>query len=280
MKNFSKRQSYQWGYRGPTIQRKKYNLEKPFFSLNLVFAKKIRLVSMTHQGGYIQTKDEKYNFWKKKTFLLSVFKKKFLTLFWVGVQNSEDRKENFSCAELSFHRKLFSLKKTFEKFVIKDQWGTKNDKSNWNLYFENNFCGKILWWESFFKGRCCQWEYRGPTIEKKIILWRIYFFHWLLFPSNKIDSFGIIHPWGKQNWCYKQKYKFRKLFLRKLCFSLNDFEWHSYKWGLLMTDDREENFYFWKLFHRKSFQISFFWLVWYDFSMGIHTNDDGNQNYV
>ena len=205
MKNFSERQSYHWGYRGPTIQRKNYNLEKPFFSLKLVFAKQIRLVLYDSSMRVQTKKDEKYNFWKKKLFYWVFFLKKILTLLWVGVQSSEDRKENFFFAEISFHRKLFSLKKTFEKFVIKDQWGTKNDESNWNLYFENNFYGKILWWECFFKGHCSQWEYRGPTIEKKFILWRNFFFHWLLFPSNKIDSFGIIHQWGTQNWCCKQK---------------------------------------------------------------------------
>ena len=117
--------------------------------------------------------------------------KNFLTMLWVGVQSSEDRKEKFFFAELSFHRKLFSLKKTFEKFVIKDQWGTKNDESTWNLYFENKIYGKILWWESFFEGYCCQWEYRGPTI-KKIILRRNYFFH-CFFVSLKQNGFVWYH---------------------------------------------------------------------------------------
>ena len=105
---------------------------------------------------------------------------------------------------------------------------------------------------------------------KKIILWRNYFFHWLLFPSNKIDSFGIIHPWGKQKWCYKQKYKFRKLFLRKLCFSLNHFEWHSYKWGVRKTDDRKGSFCLGELFSQKAFHIKIFQWFGMNYQKGTH----------
>ena len=91
-----------------------------------------------------------------------------MTMLWVGVQNSEDRKEKFFFADFSFHRKQFSLK-NFWKVCNKGSMGhKKNDESNWNLYFENNFSGKVLWWESFSREHCCQWDYRGLTIEKKL----------------------------------------------------------------------------------------------------------------
>ena len=56
----------------------------------------------------------------------------------------------------------------------------------------------------FLKNIVVSGSTEGPPL-KKVIHWRKYFFDWLLFPSNKIDSFGIIHQWGTENWCCKQK---------------------------------------------------------------------------
>ena len=65
---------------------------------------------MIHQWGYIRAKVKK-NIFCKIVFLVSVSIKLFFTLLWVGVRNSEVRKEIFISAEHPLHRKLFSPKK-------------------------------------------------------------------------------------------------------------------------------------------------------------------------
>ena len=72
MENFFERQSSQWRYRGPTLKRKFYNLEKMFFSLKDAFAKKIRLVFYDSSLRVHTTKDEKYSF-RKKNFPAECF---------------------------------------------------------------------------------------------------------------------------------------------------------------------------------------------------------------
>ena len=44
----------------------------------------------------------------------------------------------------------------------------KKYESKWNLFFGKKIYGNFFWWKKIFKGHCCQREYRGPTIEKKI----------------------------------------------------------------------------------------------------------------
>ena len=126
------------------------------------------------------------------------------------------------------------------------------------MYFENKFCGKILWRENFFKGHCCQWEYREPTIEKNLYFGEIIFFTDICFPQTKLIRLAsFINGVHKIDAINKNR-SLEKLFSKKICFSLNRFEWHSYKLGLPKTDDRREKMYFWDLFHRKSFHIIFF----------------------
>ena len=140
-----------------------------------------------------------------------------MTLLCVGVQSSEDRKENLFFAELSFHRKLFSLK-NFWKVCNKKSMGHKNYQSNWNLYFENNFYGKILWWESFFKGHCCQWEYRGPTIEKKLYFGEIIFFTDFCFPQTKLIRLASFINGVHKNDAINKNASLEKLFFKAKVF--------------------------------------------------------------
>ena len=60
------------------------------------------------------------------------------------------------------------LQKNFRNVCNKGWMGHKRMMSVFEIYFSIKNYGKILWWENFFEGHCCQWEYRGPTIEKKI----------------------------------------------------------------------------------------------------------------
>ena len=124
-------------------------------------------------------------------------------MLWVGVQCSEDRKENFFFAKLSFQREHFSLK-NFWKVCNKGSMGQKKMRVietciSKTISMERFFDEKV-----FLKDIVVSGSTEDPLLKKKLYFGEIIFFS-LLFPSNKIDSFDIIHQWGTQNWCYKQK---------------------------------------------------------------------------
>ena len=140
------------------------------------------------------------------------------------------------------------------------------------------FRKQIQWNDSlmgkFFEGHCCQWEYRGPTIEKNYNLGEIIFFTDFCFPQIKliclVSFINGVHKFDAIN----KNRSLEKLFFQENVFLLNRFEWRSFKWrgrggggggvGVLKTDDRSEKVYFWELFHRKSIHINvFFGLVWF-----------------
>ena len=135
------------------------------------------------------------------------------------------------------------------------------------MYFENKFYGKILWWESFFEGYCCQREYRGPTIKKNYNFGETIFFTDFCFPQTKwirlVSFINVVHKIDAIN----KNRSLEKLFSKENMFLLNRFEWRSYKCGgrggcgVLKTDDRREKLSFRELFHRKSFHINVF--VWF-----------------
>ena len=83
------------------------------------------------------------------------------------------------------------------------------------------------------------------------------FFSAFCFPQTKlirlISFINGVHKTDAIN-----KNRSLEIFFRKMCFSINLFEWQSYKWGLLKTDDRREKIFFWERFHRNSFHIKFF----------------------
>ena len=64
-----------------------------------------------------------------------------------------------------------------------------------------------------------------------------------------------------------------------MCFSLYLYEWYSFKWGYGRPMIEGEKDFFENFFTENPFIKIFFILVWYELSMGVHTNDDGNKNY-
>ena len=85
-----------------------------------------------------------------------------------------------------------------------------------------------------------------------------FFFTDFCFPQTKlIRLVSLINGVHKIVATNKNR-SLEKLFLRKMCFSINLFEWHCCTWRLRKTDDRREKLYFWELFHRESFHINFF----------------------
>ena len=99
------------------------------------------------------------------------------------------------------------------------------------MYFENKFYGKILWWESFFEGYCCQREYRGPTIKKNYNFGETIFFTDFCFPQTKwirlVSFINVVHKIDAIN----KNRSLQKLFSKENMFLLNRFEWRSYKCG-------------------------------------------------
>ena len=93
---------------------------------------------------------------------------------------------------------------------------------------------------------------------KKIILGDIIFFTDFCFPQTKLIRLASFINGVHKIDAINRNRSLEKIFFRKMCFYINLFEWHSYKCGLRKTDDRREKFYFWELFHRKSFLIIFF----------------------
>ena len=90
-----------------------------------------------------------------------------------------------------------------------------------------------------------------PPLKKKILLRRNYFFTDFCFPETKLVRLvSIINGVYKIDAINKNR-SLEYFFFKKMSFSINLFEWHSYKWGLRKTDDRRGKIYFWELFHRK-----------------------------
>ena len=84
------------------------------------------------------------------------------------------------------------------------------------------------------------------------------FFTDFCFPQTKLVRLvSLVNGLHKIDATNKNR-SLEKLFLRKVCFSINLFERHIYKWGLRKTDERREKLYFWELFHRESIHIIFF----------------------
>ena len=93
---------------------------------------------------------------------------------------------------------------------------------------------------------------------KKFYFGESIFFTEFCFPQSKlIPLVSFINGVHKLD-AINKKRNLEKLFLKKMCFSINLFERHNYKWDLRKTDDRREKFYFWELFHKTSFHRIFF----------------------
>ena len=132
----------------------------------------------------------------------------------------------------------------------------------------------------FLKGHCCQWEYRGPTIEKKLNFGEIIFFTDFCFPQTKLIRLASFIIGVHKNDAINKNTSLEEFFLRKRCFSKSIFEWHSYKWGYGRPMIERKNFVWENFFSQKSISYNNFWLVWYELSKGVHTKDDGNRKYA
>ena len=96
---------------------------------------------------------------------------------------------------------------------------------------------------------------------KKLYIGENFFLTDFCLPQTKlIRLVSFINGVHKMDAINKNR-SLEKLLLRKMCFSINLFERHIYKWDLRKTDDRREKIYFWELFHKKSFHRIFF--DWY-----------------
>ena len=70
---------------------------------------------------------------------------------------------------------------------------------------------------------------------------------------------------------------YNNIFFKKKLLSKDFFEWHSYKWGYGRPMIERKNYDSEKFFHRKLSSWEKLWLVWYELSLWVHTNDDGNK---
>ena len=78
----------------------------------------------------------------------------------------------------------------------------------------------------------------------------------------------MAHRTDDGNWKIFRNFFFGKTSLKKT------FEWHSYQWGYGGLKIGNKKHFLNISFHRKSFYQKFFWLVWNELSMGVHTNED------
>ena len=101
---------------------------KHLFHWSLFSLKRFACFCIIHHWGYIRIKIKRIIIRKNCFCSVSFFTKKTLTLLWVGLQSSQDKKNSF--LKLFFSQKTILSKKLFEKFVIKDQWAQKKDESN------------------------------------------------------------------------------------------------------------------------------------------------------
>ena len=117
VKNFFEQQSYQWGYRGPMIQRKTYILEKTFFSL-VFFLQNIWVVWYDSSMG-VQTHDDKKENKIRKKYKKGTFSKKtfeYCCYQWEYRVPILKKEKQFSEWIFSGYRKFISWKTYFEWF--------------------------------------------------------------------------------------------------------------------------------------------------------------------
>ena len=124
------------------------------------------------------------------------------------------------------------------------------------MYFQTISMERFFDEKVFLKDIVVSASTEDPPL-RKFILWRICFTDFCFRQTKLIRLVSLINGVHKIDATNKNR-SLEKLFLRKVCFSINLFEWHCYIWGLRKTDDRREKLYFWELFHRESFHINFF----------------------
>ena len=120
---------------------------KRFFYWSLFSLKRFACFCIIHQWGYIRIKIKRIIIRKNCFCSVSFFTKKLWHCYEWDYRVLKIKKILFWGT--FFSQKTFLVKKPFENFFIKDQRAQKNDESNWNLYFEKKFFGKLLWWEIF-----------------------------------------------------------------------------------------------------------------------------------
>ena len=118
----------------------------------------------------------------------------------------------------------------------------------------------------------------GEQSNKSI--WRKTFFRFYFFRHRRKDSwekffeiFGKNYQWGFTRMLEKSFH------FIKIRFNENHFSWIFWTTfltvGVQRTDDRREKIFFEKsMFSLEFVFLKKFWLVWYDSSMGVHTNGD------
>ena len=134
---------------------------KQFFSLKFVFFKKIWLVLYDSSLGVHTNQGKKKHFFGN-CFLVSVS----VIFFWHCYEweyRVPKMEKEISFLQNTLCTENYSLqKKTLVTFVVKDEWGTKNDESNWSLYFEkkimeNFFDDKIFLKDTVVTGSTEEW---------------------------------------------------------------------------------------------------------------------------
>ena len=158
---------------------------------NLFSSERFDWFCMIHRWGNIRKMIKKHILEKK---ISGVFfhKKFFLTLLWLGIQISGDRKQNFFLKRACFSKKTILSKRLFENFVIKDQWEQKKDESNWKekLIIRKKFFGKFLWWESFLMDIVVSESTEDRPWEKE----KLYFGESIFFTEFRFSQ-KILNRW-------------------------------------------------------------------------------------
>ena len=177
-----------------------------------------------------------------------------------GVPKTE-KKVSFLC-RIFFSQKTFLFKKNVWKICIKGSMGHKKMMRvietciSKTKSMERFFDAKV-----FLKDIVVSGSTENPPLKKNLYFGGIIFFTDICFPQTKlIHLASFINGVHKIDAINKNR-SLEKPFSRKMFFSLNRFEWHSFKLGLPKIDDRREKMYFWELFHRKSIHRIFF--DWY-----------------
>ena len=158
-----------------------------FFPLKVVFAKKIGLVLYDSSMGIHSNKNKKKHILEKNVFFDKCFQKKHFDKVVSGSREFRRKKRKILFYRIFFSLKTLLSRKTFEMFVIKDQWGTKKmmrviETYNSKQKFMERFSDEKL----FSKDRVVSGSTEDRPLKRKILLWRNYFFSMIFVFLKKI----------------------------------------------------------------------------------------------
>ena len=142
-----------------------------------------------------------------------------MTLFWVGVQSSEDRKESIFFTELSCHRKFFSLRHLLEIFCYKGWMGHTR-----MMRVIENYISKKKFMESFFDEKVFSKTLLSVGVQRTdqgkefLFLGETLFFTEFCFLWNNLIRLVSFSNGCTHKWWLKEK-KFLKKNLSKCSFN-------------------------------------------------------------